>query len=97
MFTSNNLEAEKNKIRNSRSENKWHKETKKEEKGEATQGHEKVPKHTLTENDNESKDEKGHNAANTTLAYDRAFFYVLRHNPTGFILFIGRYLDPETF
>ena len=35
--------------------------------------------------------------SDNTLAYDRAFFYVLRHNPTGLVVFIGRYLDPETF
>ncbi|XP_045583362.1 mucin-4 [Procambarus clarkii] len=30
-----------------------------------------------------------------TLAFDRAFLYAVRHNPTGLLLFIGRYLDPE--
>lgn len=30
-----------------------------------------------------------------TLAFDRAFFYAVRHNPTGLLLFLGRYLDPE--
>ncbi|KAF2369040.1 Serpin domain [Trinorchestia longiramus] len=29
-----------------------------------------------------------------TVAFDRAFMYVIRHNPTGLILHIGRYLDP---
>ncbi|XP_042858826.1 mucin-17-like [Penaeus japonicus] len=29
-----------------------------------------------------------------TLAFDRAFLYVVRHNPTGLLLFMGRYLDP---
>ncbi|KAK7077810.1 hypothetical protein SK128_025829 [Halocaridina rubra] len=30
-----------------------------------------------------------------TLAFDRAFMYAVRHNPTGLLLFVGRYLDPE--
>ncbi|XP_042211641.1 uncharacterized protein LOC121859049 [Homarus americanus] len=30
-----------------------------------------------------------------TLAFDRAFLYAVRHNPTGLLLFLGRYLDPE--
>lgn len=30
-----------------------------------------------------------------TLAFDRAFLYALRHNPTGLLLFLGRYLDPQ--
>lgn len=29
-----------------------------------------------------------------TLAFDRAFLYAVRHNPTGLLLFMGRYLDP---
>ena len=29
-----------------------------------------------------------------TVTFDRAFMYVVRHNPTGLILHIGRYLDP---
>ena len=29
-----------------------------------------------------------------TVAFDRAFMYVIRHNPTGLILYVGRYLDP---
>ncbi|XP_066971594.1 uncharacterized protein [Macrobrachium rosenbergii] len=29
------------------------------------------------------------------LAFDRAFMYAVRHNPTGLLLFVGRYLDPE--
>ena len=31
------------------------------------------------------------------LAYDRAFFYTVRHNPTGLLLFMGRYLDPDSY
>lgn len=30
-----------------------------------------------------------------TLAFDRAFLYAVRHNPTGLLLFLGRYLDPQ--
>ena len=30
-----------------------------------------------------------------TLAFDRAFLYAVRHNPTGILLFLGRYLNPE--
>lgn len=37
------------------------------------------------------------NEVEGTLAFDRAFLYVIRHNPTGLILYIGRYLDPETY
>ncbi|XP_068211663.1 uncharacterized protein [Palaemon carinicauda] len=29
------------------------------------------------------------------LAFNRAFMYAVRHNPTGLLLFVGRYLDPE--
>ena len=34
---------------------------------------------------------------NPTLAFDRAFFYAVRHNPTGLLLFTGRYLDPDSY
>lgn len=30
-----------------------------------------------------------------TLSFDRAFLYAVRHNPTGLLLFLGRYLDPQ--
>lgn len=40
-------------------------------------------------NEKQARNEKG-----PTVAFDRAFMYVIRHNPTGLILYIGRYLDP---
>lgn len=30
-----------------------------------------------------------------TLAFDRAFLYAVRHNPTGLLLYLGRYLNPQ--
>ncbi|XP_018022913.1 uncharacterized protein LOC108678931 [Hyalella azteca] len=43
---------------------------------------------------NPKRRKRPRNQKGPTVAFDRAFMYAIRHNPTGLILHIGRYLDP---
>ena len=61
----------------------------------------KLELHDAITSDDDEKDEsapllaQSRSNKNQAVTFDRAFMYVVRHNPTGLILHIGRYLDPS--